>query len=202
MFLKPKHTYLDKPALHYKKVIDIAKYLNTTYYYYYEKYVEGVLTGFYYIFDRETQMFIKVDSCSGSRIDIIPTIMVYGYDNKYFGYDPDNEWIVLDYTPNNFIEIYSDKEYRNQKNIYVKDRFFDYTIISDVNENEEQIIKGLITPTKSFDIKYYDDDLKLRDDDIVQIDNELFFVSETSYKQLRLPKAHKTYFCTLTKLKV
>lgn len=201
MFYKPKHTYLDQPALHYKKVIDIALYTNTSYYYYHEKYVDGILTGFYYVFDREKENFIEIDSCSGNRINIIPIIAVYKYNYTYFGYDG-SKWITLDYTPENYIEIYADKQYKNQKNTYVKDRYFDYTIISDINENEEQVIKGLITPTKSFDIKYTDDDININDDDIVQIGNELFFVSESSYRMIRLPKPFKTYFCTLTRLKV
>lgn len=198
MFYKPKHTYLDQPALHYKKVIDIALYTNTKTYYYYGSLVNRL----YYTFDIEAETFKEVDACSGEGIEIIPVLYVYRFGNKYFGYNLDHEWFVLDYSVDNFIEIYADKQYRNQKNAYVKDRFFDYVRISDVNESEEQIIKGLITPTKSFDIKYYDDDIKLRDDDIVQIGNELYFVSETSYKEIRLPKAHKTYFCTLTRLKV
>ena len=71
-----------------------------------------------------------------------------------------------------------------------------------INENQEQIGKGLISDNKSFDIKYTDDEIDIKDDDIIQIENEIYIVSESQYKVIRLPKPYKTYFCTLTRLKI
>jgi hypothetical protein len=202
MFLKPKHTYLDQPALHYKKIIDIAEYFNSNPHFYYQS--GDVYKN--YVFDRNTETFVDADTELLTGVGIlIDGSNTYQYSNKYFKYDTTNlVWttITQDQATETIISVSSNNVYRGQKNRYIKDRYFDYTIISDINENEQQIGKGLISDTKSFDIKYTDDEVNIKDDDIIQIENELRFVSETQYKVIRLPKPFKTYFCTLTRLKI
>ena len=199
--LKPKHTYLDQPALHYKKIIDIAKYLNGMVHYYIT-YGDSFKN---YIYDKTQQEFVDADTdfLNGQGV-LISAANTYNFRDKYYTYDIVNyEWNEIAQADiiGNIVDIYDGSTYKGQKSRYIKDRFFDYTIVSDVNENVEQIHKGLFTSNKSFDIRYYDDDIKIEDDDIVQIGNELFFVSESSKKIIRMPKPYTTYFCTLTKLK-
>lgn len=202
--LKPRHTYLDQPALHYKKIIDIAKYLNSMVHYYIS-YGDSYKN---YIYDKTQQAFVDADTdtLNGQGV-LISTTNIYNFGDKYFMYDNVNyQWIEktqqeIEGLPEEIVDIYNGSTYKGQKSRYIKDRFFDYTIVSDVNENVEQIHKGLFTSNKSFDIRYTDDDINIEDDDIVQIGNELFFVSESSKKIIRMPKPYTTYFCTLTKLK-
>lgn len=196
MYYKPKHTYGDAPALHYKKIIDLAKYNNTQVYF-------NAFDSEYYIYDKETTRgFVKLDEQPNGQAIMVSSMNTYCFGDKYYFYDDDN-WNTLSEEDifGNVISITDSNTYKGQKNRYIKDREFDYTIISDINESEQQIHKGLISSMKSFDIRYTDDDINLKDEDIVQIENELFFVSECSYKVIRLPKPYKTYFCTLTRIK-
>lgn len=202
MFLKPKHTYLDQPALHYKKIIDIAEYFNSNPHFYYQ--VGDTYKN--YVFDKTTETFIDADSdgLAGYGI-LIDGTTTYVYRDKYFKYDTTNlVWttITKEEATETIITVSSNNMYKGQKNRYIKDRYFDYTIVSDINENQEQIGKGLISDNKSFDIKYTDDEIDIKDDDIIQIENEIYIVSESQYKVIRLPKPYKTYFCTLTRLKI
>ena len=196
MYYKPKHTYLDAPALHYKKIIDLAKYNNTQVYF-------NVFNEEYYIYDKETTRgFVKLDEKPNGQEIFVTSMATYCFGDKYYFYDDDG-WNTISEEDayGSIISIADSNVYKGQKNRYIKDREFDYTTISDINESEQQIHKGLISSTKSFDIRYTDDDINLKDEDIVQIENELFFVSECSYKIVRLPKPYKTYFCTLTRIK-
>jgi hypothetical protein len=197
MYYKPKHTYLDKPALHYKKIIDLAKYNNTQVYF-------NVYNEEYYIYDRETTNgFVKLDEKPNGQEIWVSPLVTYCFGDKYYYYGNDETWKTISQEDiyGSVITITDSNVYKGQKNRYIKDREFDYTTISDINESEQQIHKGLISSTKSFDIRYTDDDINLKDEDIVQIENELFFVSECSYKIVRLPNPYKTYFCTLTRIK-
>lgn len=210
MFLKPKHTYLDQPATHYKKVIDLTKYLMTETYYYYTD-----STGTYvYYYDRENKRFIKTDDIKGKGILIEKNTRKYVIDTEIWYYNVisvtihgvttlQHSWQHTSlFSPTSEEAIISATDYRGQKNRYFRNGTFTYTIVSDINESITQAHKGLISKNKSFDIKYTDDEINIEEDDIILIDNELYFVSEASYKIIRLPKPYKTYFCTLTKLNI
>ena len=210
MFLKPKHTYLDQPATHYKKVIDLTKYLMTETYYYYTD-----STGTYvYYYDRENKRFVKTDSANGTGILLVKNTCKYMIDNEVWYYNVisvtihgvttlQHSWQHTSlFSPLSEQNIISATDYKGQKNRYFRNGTFTYTIVSDINESITQAHKGLISKNKSFDIKYTDDEINIEEDDIILIDNELYFVSEASYKIIRLPKPYKTYFCTLTKLNI
>lgn len=210
MFLKPKHTYLDQPATHYKKVIDLTKYLMTETYYYFTD-----TTGTYtYYYDRENKRFVKTDDAKGKGILIEKNVRKYVIDTEIWYYNVisvtihgvttlQHSWQHTSlFSPLSEGTIISATDYRGQKNRYFRNGTFTYTIVSDINESITQAHKGLISKNKSFDIKYTDDEINIEEDDIILIDNELYFVSEASYKIIRLPKPYKTYFCTLTKLNI
>ena len=210
MFLKPKHTYLDQPATHYKKVIDLTKYLMTeTYYYYTDE------TGTYtYYYDRANKVFVETDEVKGKGILIKKNSRKYMLDDAIWYYNVktvvvDGQTTIEHVWRNTYVfpplgeeTIISATDYKGQKNRYFRNGTFTYTIVSDINESTTQAHKGLISKNKSFDIKYTDDEINIEEDDIILIDNELYFVSENSYKIIRLPKPYKTYFCTLTKLNI
>ena len=71
---------------------------------------------------------------------------------------------------------------------------------------EEQVNKGQIfvtgKPFTKYQKVYFSSNENIKDDDIIQIENEIYIVSESQYKVIRLPKPYKTYFCTLTRLKI
>lgn len=205
MFLKPKTTFLDAKAIRYKRIIDIGVSYNTKVYYYYDD--PNTQNEYYYVFDRDKQDFVQIEDAhlqSDFEISLSSTDY-YTFGDYMFNYNTTQCKWTKSPIDSNVISINiqnADNRRERQMSRYIKDREFDYTIVSDVNDSEEQIIKGLITERETFDIRYSDDDLKLRDSDIVQIENGLYKVSDINTKILRLPKKLKYYFCTLTKLKV
>lgn len=205
MFLKPKTTFLDAKALRYKRIIDIGISYNTQTYYYYDD--PNTQKEYYYVFDRDKQDFVQIEDAhiqSDFEISLSSTDY-YTFGDYMFNYNITQFKWTKSPIDSSVVSINiqnADNRRERQMTRYIKDREFDYTIVSDVNDSEEQIIKGLITERETFDIRYSDDDLKLRDSDIVQIENGLYKVSDINTKILRLPKKLKYYFCTLTKLKV
>ena len=205
MFLKPKTTFLDAKAIRYKRIIDIGVSYNTKVYYYYDD--PNTLNEYVYVFDRDKQDFVQIEDAhiqSDYEISLSSTDY-YTFGDYMFNYDITQFKWTKSPIDSSVVSINiqnADNRRERQMTRYIKDREFDYTIVSDVNDSEEQIIKGLITERETFDIRYSDDDLNLRDSDIVQIENGLYKVSDINTKILRLPKKLKYYFCTLTKLKV
>ena len=205
MFLKPKTTFLDAKALRYKRIIDIGVSYNTKVYYYYDD--PNTSNEYVYVFDRDKQDFVQIEDAhiqSDYEISLSSTDY-YTFGDYMFNYDITQFKWTKSPIDSSVVSINiqnADNRRERQMTRYIKDREFDYTIVSDVNDSEEQIIKGLITERETFDIRYSDDDLNLRDSDIVQIENGLYKVSDINTKILRLPKKLKYYFCTLTKLKV
>lgn len=203
MFLKPKSTHLNRCALHYRKIIDIATTYSAEVIY---KATINADTFYCYIFDRTIEDFVKINNDTNAifPIPVSNTIML-SYNGYYFEYDFVN--LVWDKKPldeNKLILPVNNawNSRTNQIGYYVRDREFDYTLVSDVNKSEEQLIKGLVVDLETFDIKFSDDNLHMENEDIVQIKNDLYVVSDLSYKILRSPKELIYYFCTLTKLKV
>ena len=89
---------------------------------------------------------------------------------------------------------------KQQRSYFLNNGFFNYTYISDISKVEQQYIKGLNVEYKTFDIKT-DSDMAFSEEDIVQIDNELYIISNIMYKTIRLPKPIKYTLFTCTLLK-
>lgn len=202
MSLKPKSTHLNPPAILYKRYLDISTYFDASYS---DKNILYMTSDtLYWFYDKSINNFVEYtqqETHSINAVSITSTTGVYIEGVGIFLYS-NGEWELTDTTPNLLYKGNSQTIYKGQKSVFQRKDYFDYTIISDINIGEEQAIKGLITDLESFDIKFSYDDLKIDNEDIVQIDNKLYMVSDLKYKILRLPKPLKYYYCTLTKLKV
>lgn len=202
MILKPKHTHLNPPALLYKRYLDITTYFNSSYSDKNILYMTSDTICWFY--DKSINNFVQYtqqETHSINAVNISSTTGVYIEGVGIFLYS-DGEWTLTDTTPNLLYKGNSQTIFKGQKSVFYRKDYFDYVVITDVNVGEEQAIKGLITDLETFDIKFSNDELKIDNDDIVQIDDKLYIVSDLSYKILRLPKPIKYYYCTLTKLKV
>ena len=97
-------------------------------------------------------------------------------------------------------KIINDKIGKQQRSYFINSGTFNYCYIGDINNVEEQYIKGLNVEYITFDIKT-ETDLPLNDDDIAIIDGVPYIISDISYKTIRLPKPLRYTYCTLTELK-
>ena len=89
-------------------------------------------------------------------------------------------------------------KYQTNKYYYIGS--FDFTIKGSIEGTTAQYIKGNIIPLTSLNIKYFDDDINLRTDDLVVVDGHLYSVEnpETTIKQQ--PKPFKIHFATLNSI--
>lgn len=90
------------------------------------------------------------------------------------------------------------QKYQLNKYYYVGN--FDYMLRGGVDTEDVQYIKGAITPTRTMDIRWFNDDLKIDHDDLVVVDGRLWIVDSVSWDIKRMPKPFKIYFGTLTSI--
>lgn len=97
-----------------------------------------------------------------------------------------------------------DKHFANigkyQFNQYYFTGSFDFTIMGDTEGNTIQPIKGLITPLKTFNIKYYSDYANLSPDDLVVINNGLYSVESPDCAVKWQPRPLRIYNATLNNI--
>ena len=89
---------------------------------------------------------------------------------------------------------------KQQRSYFLNDGYFNFAYMGDINRVEQQVIKGLNVEYITFDVKT-DTDKKITEEDVVQIETELYMVSNVSYKTIRLPKPMRYQRFTLTQLK-
>lgn len=97
-----------------------------------------------------------------------------------------------------------DKHFANvgkyQFNQYYFTGSFDFTIMGDTEGNTIQPVKGLITPLKTFNIKYYSDYANLSPDDLVVINNGLYSVESPDSVVKWQPRPLRIYNATLNNI--
>lgn len=97
-----------------------------------------------------------------------------------------------------------DKHFANvgkyQFNQYYFTGSFDFTIMGDTEGNTIQPVKGLITPLKTFNIKYYSDYANLSPDDLVVVNNGLYSVESPDCSVKWQPRPLRIYYATLNNI--
>lgn len=97
-----------------------------------------------------------------------------------------------------------DKQFANigkyQFNQYYFTGSFDFTIMGDTEGSTIQPVKGLITPLKTFNIKYYSDYANLSPDDLVVINNGLYSVESPDSVIKWQPRPLRIYNATLNNI--
>lgn len=85
-----------------------------------------------------------------------------------------------------------------QVNKYYRYKDFDYIITSNEDTSQIQYQKGLIVEETTFDIKYFNDDLGLlNNNDLVKIENKIYQVENPIRIKKKMPKPYYIYTCTL-----
>lgn len=100
----------------------------------------------------------------------------------------------------NILGLESNSIGKYQINKYYYNGSFDFMMRGDMEKAEVQYVKGLITPATSFEIRTFDDSIKLDHDDLVVIDGMLYAIESISVTQKRVPKKFNIYYATLTSI--
>ena len=199
MRFKPKSTVFNPRALVYKRFIGLEQSLNIKTVY------NTISDGKIWAFDNQLLQFIELnyDIPDANLVQVDDATTVLGYQGNYFKYmDTKTGWVkvedivagasLLSATFNNIA--------RYQTNKYYFSGSFDYMIKGSESISTTQFIKGNITPLRSFNIKYYSDDIKLTPDDLIVIENNLYSVERCEVVRKMQPRAFNIYFATLNSI--
>lgn len=130
------------------------------------------------------------------------TFMKY-YDN-YFKYSDQTGWSTANgtegYAKYSLISLGFSNIGKYQVNNYYFAGSFDWTKNGSESGTTGQYIKGNIMPLKSFNIKYFTDDLEICEDDLIVIEGKLYSVENTEITDIHTPKHFKIYFATLNSI--
>lgn len=200
MRMKFKSTNRQPPALLYKRFIGLEKSINLAIVY------NTISNGLFWTFDNQTLTFSQVAGNlipSGSKVRQVEDFStVLQYQNTYFRYNgidwqtitnPAEEGITLLSASFNNISRY-------QTNKYYYVGCFDFVLKGSVEGTTTQFIKGNIIPLTSFNIKHFNDDIVLTEDDLVVIDKHLYSVENPEVDIKHQPKDFKIYFATLNSI--
>ena len=197
MRMKFKSTTLTKRALLYRRFIAIEKSasLNSVYKTYDNK---------LWVFDSENLAFFPLDASiiPSSTININSSSIYLQYLTTYFNYNSTDGWVKNSTLPDN-VSLLSAKfgniaQY--QLNRYYYAGSFDYMLKGSISGTTTQFIKGNIIPLSSMNIKYFNDSIDIKVDDLVVINGRLYSVENPEEDQKRQPKAYKVYFATLNSI--
>lgn len=197
MQMKFKSTAKLPKALLYKRFIGIEKSVNLTNVY------KTVSNNQFWYFDYELLDFFKISENSAiyKITEVENFITVLQYQNVYFYYTG-NAWkkvseIISSFTP---LSATFNNIGRYQTNKYYFVRAFDFMIKGSIEGTNTQYIKGNILPLSVFNIKYFDDHVKLTQDDLVVVDKHLYSVENPEIDIKYNPKPYKIYFATLNSI--
>lgn len=198
MFLKPKSTVLNPPALLYRRFTNIQQSNNLTNVY---KTVDDSL---FWLFDSQNLSFTKIESDllpnTSTIIDVNSTTILQ-FQTTFFQY-VNSQWILMKEPPSNttLLSATFNNIAKYQTNRYYFVGSFDYMIKGTIEGTTTQYLKGNIIPLTSMNIKYFDDSLNISVDDLVVIDKHLYSVENPEKMQKRLPKPFNIYFATLNSI--
>lgn len=199
MQIKFKSTATLPKALLYKRFIGLEKSINLTTVY------KTVSDGKVWTFDNETLVFSQINSAvvtTASKItEVEDFTTVLQYQNVYFKYtglqwdkftQAESTITPLSATFNNI------GRYQTNKYYYVG--AFDFMIKGSIEGTNTQYIKGNILPLTAFNIKHFNDSIKLTQDDLVVVEKRLYSVENPETDIKYNPKPYKIYFATLNSI--
>lgn len=200
MRMKFKSTTNSPKALLYKRFIGLEKSINLSIVY------NTVSDGLFWTFDNETLVFSQIavaDIPSGSKVRQVEDFStVLQYQNTYFRYNG-IEWQTITNPAEEGITLLSasfNNISRYQTNKYYFVGSFDFMMKGSVEGTTTQFIKGNIIPLTSFNIKHFNDDVLLTEDDLVVIEGHLYSVENPEVDIKHQPKDFKIYFATLNSI--
>lgn len=131
-------------------------------------------------------MFLKPKHTLTNQVENNTATLYRRYTNE-FTYSKE---ITIEDDPTNVNFL----KYKNS--VYRKDIDFDFVRTTEIDNPEQQPIKGLKIESEIFDIKHYNDNLKLSNDDLVKVENKIYMVSNLSRKRVSQPKGYYVYYAT------
>ena len=200
MFLKPHNTNLNPPALVYRRFNNLAESFSALTRY-------KTSDNNYWIFNKETENFEPFDNSLISGGATYNTIVVtdfssyFQYLKNYYYYN-ESEWVKTQSLPSGvtLLSVQFANIGKYQTNKYYYAGTIDYTIKGGESGGTTQYIKGNIIPFTSMQIKYFDDTMELKPDDLVVIDGNLYSVENPETTIKFQPRPFKIFFATLNNI--
>lgn len=199
MKMKFKSTTKQGRALLYRRFIGLEKSINLTSVY------NTISDGKFWTFDNETLSFSEIDSTLIPTLSKIVQVQDFNsilqYLTTYFQYTG-LAWQTIDNIGENktLLSASFNNVGKYQTNKYYYCGSFDFMIKGSIAGTNTQYIKGNIIPLKSFNIKHFNDDINLSQDDLVVIDKQLFSVENPEVDHKHQPKDYSIYFATLNSI--
>ena len=200
MKLKPRSTTQCPKALLYKRFIGLEKSINLQIVY------NTISDGKFWSFDNLSLAFSQIQGSlipqTSQVVQIEDFNSVLQYQSTYFRYTGLAWETITDISSSNITLLSSsfNNIAKYQTNKYYFSGSFDYMIKGSESISTTQFIKGNITPLRSFNIKYYSDDIKLTPDDLIVIENNLYSVERCEVVRKMQPRAFNIYFATLNSI--
>lgn len=200
MRMKFKSTTLSPRALLYKRFIGLEKSINLATVYH------TLSNDMMWTFDNLNMTFSTIDS---DEIPYETTIVpiedfksVLQYQKSYFRFNG-IEWVEVKDTDEDGIALLSatfNNISRYQTNKYYYAGSFDCMVKGSVEGTNTQYIKGNVIPLTSLNIKHFDDNIRLCQDDLVVLDGRLYSVENPETDIKHQPRDYNIYFATLNSI--
>ena len=199
MRMKPKSTTLSPRALLYKRFTSLERSFNLLTLY------NTISNGLFWTFDNLTLTFTQwsgtlPQGTSVIQVEDFETILQY--KTTYFRYTG-LEWKTIESIEDEDITLLSatfNNIAKYQLNRYYYVGSFDFMVKGSVEGTNTQFIKGNIIPLTSLNIKHFDDNIHLTQDDLVVIEDRLYSVENPSTDIKHQPKNYNIYFATLNSI--
>lgn len=195
MFLKPKTTVFNEPAVLYRRFISIESSTSLTNIY---KTIDNKIWSFDYISLEFKEITEELNTIP--QIQIVASNDLIKYNNTYFYYT--TEWVKSDTIIENMdlLSAFYNNIGQYQMNKYYARGSFDYMINGEQSNSTVQFVKGLIAPLNTLNIKYFNDDINLKEDDLVVIDKRLYSVENPTRTMKNMPRPYYIYYATLNSI--
>ena len=210
MLLKPKKTTFNEPAAIYKRVTRIQSSFDSL--------VVYKAQGTYYLlwhwftFDKDKQEFTKVADVTYSGPAETEIVVsdgeVFMSGNSYFYWDKtanmgQGAWVKTTELPATYTTLRGagfNNIAKYQTNQYVYAGSVDYIITGEVAGTKTQPIKGVIMPLTSMNIKYYNDEALIDEEDLVVVNGALYKAESPDYTIKHMPRPYKIHYVTLNSI--
>lgn len=210
MNLKPKKTTFNAPMAIYRRItgLESSRSILTAYN------CQGNNSLFRtFLFDYENLEFVESDLTEMETqpkaiVNITNATIVFANKGYYFYWNKlaDNgagAWVKTQTLPQTYTTLkelgFNDiGKYQVNKYVYVGE--IDYIVTGEVAGTKTQPLKGLIMPLSSMNIKYYNDDLVLEEEDLVVVNGQLFSVENPDFNIKHQPRPYIVYNATLNSI--
>ena len=204
MNLKPKKTTFNTPALVYRRFSRIERSRENLIAYNCLGYPNS---HYYFVFDTEkgfVSISSEVYSTATKVISVTSSTQIFQYQNKYYQWNTiQKKWIESDTLPIGYTTL-AQTGWSNmgkyQMNAYYFVGQVDFIITGEVAGTKTQPIKGIIMDLESMNIKYYNDDIVIGEEDLVVVDGKLYSAESPDFAIKHMPRPYIIRYVTLNSI--